>query len=232
MLEKRFEIKTECVSPAAAGVGGRRVAGSPSAPAPKTTNGEAMVEGGEARLLNRVVRCTSEGWEVEPDQRHADMIVQELQLTGANGVTTPGENDTKERMEEYEEELSPSDTTRYRATAARANYLVADRPDLMYAVKELCRGMAKPTRLHWHKLKRLGRYLLESRRTILRYDWQGHEPEITGYSDSDWAGCRVTGKSTSGGALMIGIHFLKGEARTQNHVKTSSAAAELVALVK
>ena len=58
------------------------------------------------------------------------MIVQELQLTGANGITTPGNNDTKEKMKEYEEELSPSDTTRYRATAARANYLVADKPDL------------------------------------------------------------------------------------------------------
>ena len=92
--------------------------------------------------------------------------------------------------------------------------------------------MAKPTKLHWHKLKRLGRYLLENRRTILKYDWQGHEHEITGYSDSDWAGCRVTGKSTSGGALMIGSHFIKGWARTQNHVTTSSAEAELVALDK
>jgi len=174
MLEKRFEIKTECVSPAAAGVGGRKATGSPGAPAPKTTNGEDIVEGAEARLLNRVVRCTSEGWEVEPDQRHADMIVQELESKGANGVTSPGESDTREKMEEYEEELSPTDTTRYRATAARANHLAADRPDIMYAVKELCRGMAKPTRLHWHKLKRLGRYLLDNRRTILRYDWQGH----------------------------------------------------------
>ena len=206
--------------------------GSPSAPAPKTTNGEAIVEGAKARLLNRVVRCTSEGWEVEPDQRHADLIVQELQLTGANGVTSPGESDTREKMEEYEEELSPSDTTRYRATAARANYLAADRPDIMYAVKELCRGMAKPTRLHWHKLERLGRYLLENRRTILRYDWQGQEPEITGYSDSDWAGCRVTGKSTSGGTVMVGSHCVKGWARTPNHVTLSSAEAELIAQVK
>ena len=51
-------------------------------------------------------------------------------------------------------------------------------------------------------------------------------------SDSDWAGCRVTGKSTSGGALMIGGHFLKGWSRTQNHVTMSSAEAELIALVK
>ena len=64
--------------------------------------------------------------------------------------------------------------------------------------------MAKPTRRYWNKLKRLGRYLIEHGRTVMRYGWQGHEHEVTGYSDSDWAGCRVTGKSTSGGAIMIG----------------------------
>ena len=52
------------------------------------------------------------------------------------------------------------------------------------------------------------------------------------YSDSDWAGCRQTGKSTSGGVIMIGDHFIKGWSRTQNHVTTSSAEAELIALVK
>ena len=190
-LEKRFEIKSECVSPAAAGVGSRRVNGSPSAPCPKTTNGQALQEGTEARLLNRIVRCTAEGWEWEPDQRHADLIIQELQLSGANGVTSPGESDTRDKMEELSEALSASETTRFRALSARANYLAADRPDIMYAVKELCRGMAKPTMLHWHKLKRLGRYLLENSRTSMRYDWQGQEPEITGCSDSAWAGCRV-----------------------------------------
>ena len=75
VLENRFEIKTECVSPSAAGVGGL-TGGTPSGPSPKTTNGTRMQEGSEARLLNRVVRCTPDGWEVEPDQRHADLIVQ------------------------------------------------------------------------------------------------------------------------------------------------------------
>ena len=102
----------------------------------------------------------------------------------------------------------------------------------MYTVKELCRGMARPTKAHWHKLKRLGWYHVENGRTLMRYDWQGHESEVTGNSDSDWAGCRVTGKSTSGCALMIRGHFLKGWPRTQNHVTTSSAEAELIALVK
>ena len=54
---------------------------------------------------------------------------------------------------------------------ARANYLAADRPDIMYAVKGLCRGMAKPTRLYWHKLKRLGRCLVEHGRTVMKLKW-------------------------------------------------------------
>ena len=109
---------------------------------------------------------------------------------------------------ENEEELGPYEATQYLAIVARANYLASDRPDIMYAVKELCRGMAKPTTVMWHRLKRLGRYLVGSGRAALKFDWQGHESEVTGYSDSDWAGCRVTGKSTSGGALMIGSHFI------------------------
>ena len=131
-----------------------------------------------------------------------------------------------------EEELSPDEATRYRGIAARANYLAADRPDIMHAVKELCRGMAKPTRAYWHKLKRLGRYLVDNHRTVTRYYWQRHESEVTGYSDSDWAGCRVAGKSTSGGVIRMGSHFLNFWSRTQNHVTLSSAEAELIALVK
>ena len=102
----------------------------------------------------------------------------------------------------------------------------------MYAVKELCRGMAKPTTVNWHHLKRSGRYLVGSGRAALKFEWRGHESEVTGYADSDWAGCRVTGRSTSGGALMIGSHFIKGWSRTPNRVTMSSAEAELIAMVK
>ena len=153
-MEKRFEIKSQCIGPAALGVGGQSGTGASNGPAATATKGERLVEGTESRLLNRVVRCPNEVWGVEPDQRHADLIVQELALTGVNGLTTPGENEPRPQEGEVDEELSPTDTTRYRAIAAHATYLVADRPDLMYALKEMCRGMARPTRRYWNKLKR------------------------------------------------------------------------------
>ena len=55
----------------------------------------------------------------------------------------------------------------FRRIAARANYLAADRPDIMYSVKEICRSMAKPSLKEWKQLKRLARYLIMHPRTIL-----------------------------------------------------------------
>ena len=92
--------------------------------------------------------------------------------------------------------------------------------------------MPSPTMGAMKKLKRLGRYLAGNGRLTTGYDWQGEESEVTGYSDSDWAGCRATGKSTSGGALMIGSHLSKAWSRTPNHVTLSSAEAEHLAMVK
>ena len=91
--------------------------------------------------------------------------------------------------------------SKFRAVAARANYLSADRIDIQFAVKEICRGMANPDTIHWEKLKRLARYLLGCLGTVSRYEWQAAETEVIGYTDSDWAGCRVSGQSTSGRVL-------------------------------
>ena len=184
-LEGRFEIKTRLV-------------------------GSGEGEEAEARVLNRVIRVTPEGWEYEPDQRHAEMIIKDLGLNEAKSVATPGEEEKKWEEELNKEELMPDDATRFRAIAARMNYVAADRPDLMYSVKEICRNMARPTRGAWKKLKRVGRYLIGKPRMVLKYRWQGEEEEVDGYTDSDWAGCRVTGKSTSGGAIMVGGAFLEG----------------------
>ena len=69
-------------------------------------------------------------------------------------------------------------------------------------------------------------------RSILKYDWQGRETLVDGFTDSDWAGCVRTAKSTSGGILMIGTHMIKAWSKTQNSSSLSSAEAELIAMVK
>ena len=52
------------------------------------------------------------------------------------------------------------------------------------------------------------------------------------YSDTDWAGCVRTRKSTSGGCILIGSHLIKTWSSTQSSVALSSGEAEFYGVVK
>ncbi len=207
MLEQRFEVKTKVI-------------------------GRGKGEDKEGKVLNRVIRVTEEGWEYEADQRHGEMIVNTLNLQEAKGVSSPGEEDKPWRLEEESRKLEGELATEFRALAARANYLALDRADIQYATKEVCRGMAQPTVGDRRKLKRLARYRKDKPRMITRYPYQKREADIEGYADSDWAGCKRTAKSTSGGVVLLGRHCIKSWSATQRSVTLSSGEAELVAAVK
>ncbi len=52
------------------------------------------------------------------------------------------------------------------------------------------------------------------------------------YTDTDWAGCPRTRKSTSGGCIMLGSHALKSWSSTQSNVALSSGEAEFNGVVR
>ena len=65
------------------------------------------------------------------------------------------------------------------------------------------------------------------------YRWLGEETqEMTIYSDTDWGGCRKTRRSTSGGLILRGPHYIRSWSNTQATVALSSAEAELGGIVK
>ena len=52
------------------------------------------------------------------------------------------------------------------------------------------------------------------------------------YTDTDWAGCPKTRKSTSGGSLMLGSHTIKHWSSTQTSVALSSGEAEFAGVIR
>ena len=104
---------------------------------------------------------------------------------------------------------------KYRAVAARLNYLSQDRPDIRFAAMDACGGMSAPTQRHLRRLKRIGRYLLGRPRAECLYPWQEQPRVLDSYTDSDWAGEKVSRKSTSAGCLMRGAHCIKAWARSE-----------------
>ncbi len=233
------------------------------------TLGDGLECAREVRILNKVVRYTDAGVELEADPRHAEIVVKELGLENAKAVRVPGAKEARSRSkdkgqeeddeimlldeedgqetvlstdvpeedgqdsneDEEDRDLGPDEASRYRALAARLNYLAPDRIDIQYAVKEAARAMSSPKKRHWRMLTKIGRYLVGRPRMIMKFPWQVKQEMVTAYTDSDWAGCSKTSKSTSGGIIMIGDHVIKSYSKQQKVIALSSAEAELYAMV-
>jgi hypothetical protein len=180
-----------------------------------------------------VIRWTSGGLKYEADPRHAEIVVRGV--AGAErALSAPGTHskDFEGPTEAGPEEELPEATARlFRSFAARANYLAMDRPDISQATKELCRRMSAPKAEDLRALLRVARYLAGASRVVYEFPWQ-IKPVLRVYTDSDFAGCVATRRSTSGGAVLLGTHLLKHWASTQKKITLSSGEAELGAVVR
>ena len=149
----------------------------------------------EGSCLNRIMRWCEGRIEYEADPRQAEKLAAECGLEGAKAVATPG---VKSSFHELEEDtpLEPRLHTAFRGSAARANYLAADRLDAQFACKEVCRWMSSPSHHAWQALKRICRFLQGLPRVVYTYPQQTVD-DVDVYTDTDWAGCVETRKSTS-----------------------------------
>ena len=92
--------------------------------------------------------------------------------------------------------------------------------------------MSNPREGDEHVVKRIIRYLNGKPRVAIRYEFQEDPITLTVFNDSDWAGDRITRRSTSGGCLMRGGHLIKCWAKGQHVIALSSGEAELYSSVK
>ena len=80
-------------------------------------------------VLNRLIRVTESGWEIEADPRHAELVIEQLGLANEKPLSTPGVSGQEEDDLDDDEPLRGGDITGFRGVAARCNYLGPDRPD-------------------------------------------------------------------------------------------------------
>ena len=185
----------------------------------------------EGRVLNRIIRWLEHSIEYECDPRQIERLVAECGLEGAKAVATPGVKATFQELQEDGAELPGHLTTAFRGAAARGNYIAADRLDVQFACKEVCRCMSKPSLHAWKAMKRLCRYLAGAPRLVYVFEQQTVDA-IDVYTDTDWAGCPLTRKSTSGGCVMMGKHAVKHWSSTQTSISLSSGEAEFAGVIR
>ena len=185
----------------------------------------------EGRVLNRILRWRDSSIEYECDPRQIEKLIAECGLEGAKPVATPGVKATFSELEQDSVDLAGDRNTAFRGAAARGNYLAADRLDVQFACKEVCRWMARPSLHAWKSLKRICRYLVRAPRLVYSFPQQTVS-SIDVYTDTDWAGCPKTRKSTSGGVIMLGRHAVKHWSSTQTSTALSSGEAEFAGVIR
>ena len=103
-------------------------------------------------------------------------------------------------------------------------YLTSSRPDIMFSVCMCTRFQASPKESHMKAVKRILGY----RKYILGIGlWypKGAHFELVGYSDSNFAGCKIDQKSTTEGCHLLGRSLVSWCSKKQNSVSLSTAEA-------
>ena len=102
------------------------------------------------------------------------------------------------------------------------------RPDISFAVGMLGRYQGNPGLDHWKAAKKVLRYLQGTKNYMLTYRRSNHL-EVIGYSDSDYAGCVDTRKSTFGYLFLLAEGAISWKSAKQSVIVASTMEAEFVA---
>ncbi|GKD41539.1 ribonuclease H-like domain-containing protein [Tanacetum coccineum] len=154
-------------------------------------------------------------------KKYATEILERAQMLNCNPCRT---------LVDIEKKIGPegspvTDPTLYRSLARALQYLTFTRPDLSYAVQQLCLYTHDPREPHLNAMKRVLHYLLGTTDLGLQL-FRSSTSQLIAYSDADWAGCPATRRSTSGYCVFLGDNLLTWSSKHQDTLSRSSAEAE------
>ena len=80
--------------------------------------------------------------------------------------------------------------------------MIGTRTDLAFAIQKLSQHQDQPLHAHWIAVKRVLPFIVGARDLSILFRGD-NDLDLIGYSDSDWAECRESGKSRSGFVFML-----------------------------
>jgi len=157
--------------------------------------------------------------------KYCKELLKRFEMINAKEMATPMSTSC---YLDKDEKGKPVELSKYRGMIGSLLYLTASRPDIMFSVCMCARYQACPKESHLIAVKRIMRYLIGTQNLGLWYP-KGSTCNLIGYSDSDFAGCKLDRKSTSGTCHILGNALVSWHSKKQVSVALSTAEAEYVA---
>lgn len=153
-------------------------------------------------------------------------VLDKFDMTDCSPNATPAEN--RRLRKEEGELLDKKGHALYMEIVGSLLYLSGGtRPDIAWAVGDLCRHMAAPTDVHLVAAKRVLRYLAGTRTLGICYTGQpSGQPSLELYVDADHGGDLDTRRSTTGNLVLCNGGAVGWESRLQKTVSLSTMEAE------
>ncbi|XP_014660319.1 uncharacterized protein LOC106804192 [Setaria italica] len=114
------------------------------------------------------------------------------------------------------------DSSEYWSLAEALQYLTLTRPNLAYAVQQVCLFMHDPCEPHMVLNKRILCYVKGTLSSGLHIG-TGLVQSLTAYSYTDWAGCPDSRRSTSSFCIYLSDNLVSWSSKCQTTVSRSSA---------
>ena len=121
------------------------------------------------------------------------------------------------------------DQSKYMGLIGSLLYLTASRPDIMFVVCLCARYQSDPKDSHYNEAKRILKYLQGTKDVGLWYP-NSVSLNLTGFSDSDFVGCKIDRKSTSGTSHMLGSSLISWHCKKQACVSLSTTEAKYITI--
>nr|GEW39136.1 retrovirus-related Pol polyprotein from transposon TNT 1-94 [Tanacetum cinerariifolium] len=145
-------------------------------------------------FLGLQVKQKKDGIFISQDKYVAD-ILKKFDFSTVKTASTPMETN-KALLKD--KEADDVDVYLYRSMIGSLMYLIASRPDIMFAVYACARFQVTPKVSHLHAVKRIFRYLKGQPKLGLWYS-KDSPFDLEAFFDSDYAGASLDRKSTTGG---------------------------------
>ena len=120
-------------------------------------------------------------------------LLKKFDLTDCNSAKTPMATATKLESNTKESQV---DISSYRGMTGSLLYLTTSRTDIMFATYLCARFQVDPRESHLIVIKRIFRYLKVTSNLGILYPRESGF-DIIGYSDANYAGCKIDRKSTT-----------------------------------
>ncbi|PNX83963.1 putative copia-type protein [Trifolium pratense] len=166
------------------------------------------------------VQRTSQGFFLS-QSKYATDLLHKANMTNCKPVSTPVAG---AKLSKAQGSLL-ADPTPYRQLVGSLQYLTITRPDLSFAVNSVCQFLSHPTTTHMQAVKRILRYVAGTVHHGLHFK-PSFDKSLIAFSDSDWAGCPDTRRSTTGFVIFYAGIPVSWVSRKQHTISRSSCEAE------